>query len=100
MARGKEDRGEVMVFVVRSRVDGKDKTMICSHCKRSRQDANFCFALIGYLKCWGDRPCTDGKNGGHGRDRNPRYSEQKKGKAQTVVLCGSMQPRPYLEAQP
>jgi len=48
MARGKEDRGEVTTFAVRGRVDGKDKTMICFHCKRSRHGANSCFALIGY----------------------------------------------------
>jgi len=28
MTHGKEDRGEVMTFAVRGRVDGKDKTMI------------------------------------------------------------------------
>jgi len=28
MALGKEDRGEVMAFAVRGRVDGKGKTMI------------------------------------------------------------------------
>ena len=46
---------------------GKDKTMICSHCKRSGHDANSCFALIGYPEWWGDRPCTDGRKGGHGK---------------------------------
>jgi len=48
MTRGKEDRGEVIAFAVRGRVNEKDKTMICSHCKRSGDDINFCFALIGY----------------------------------------------------
>ena len=43
MTRVKEDKGEVMTFVVRGRVDGKDKTMICSHCKRSGHDANSFF---------------------------------------------------------
>jgi len=56
-----------MAFDVRGRVDGKDKTMICSHCKRSGHDANSCFALIGYPELWGDRPHTDGNNKGHGR---------------------------------
>jgi len=56
-----------MTFVVRGRVNGKDKTMICSHCKRNEHEANSCFALIGYPEWWGDRPRTDGKNGGHGR---------------------------------
>jgi len=67
MARGKEDKGEVMTFVVRGRVDGKDKTIICSRCKPSGHDANSCFALIGYLEWWGDRLCTDGNTGDRGR---------------------------------
>jgi len=33
-------------------------------------------------------------------DHNPRYSEQKKGQDEAVMLCGIMKPRPYLEAQP
>ena len=33
-------------------------------------------------------------------DHNPRCSEQKKGQTEVMVLCESMQPRPYLEAQP
>ena len=41
---------------------GKDKTNICSNCKRSGHDANSYFTLIGYLEWWGDRPRTDGKN--------------------------------------
>jgi len=41
--------------------------MICSHCKCSGHDTNSCFALIGYPEWWGDRPRTDGKNGGRGR---------------------------------
>jgi len=135
MARGKEDKGEVMAFVVRGRVDGKDKTMICSHCKRSGHDVNSCFALIGYLKWWGDRPRTNGKNEGrgrrsqsslqHGKDKTMIFSNCKRSgmtqilalhsldtliggvidrtlmeRMETVVLCGSMQVRPYLEAQP
>jgi len=46
MARGKEYKGEVMTFAVRSRVDGKDKTMICSHYKHSGHDSNSYLALI------------------------------------------------------
>jgi len=44
----KEDRGKIITVVVRGLGDGKDKTIICSHCKRSGHDANSCFALIGY----------------------------------------------------
>jgi len=67
MACGKEDRGEVITFAVRDIVDGKDKTMICSHYKRSRHDANSCFALIGYPEWWGDRLHINKKNGVCGR---------------------------------
>ena len=48
-------------------MDKKDKTMICSHCKCSGHDANFCFALIRYPEWWADRPRTDSKNEGRGR---------------------------------
>jgi len=37
--------------------------MICSHCKRSGHEVDYCFALTGYLDWWGERPCNDGKNG-------------------------------------
>jgi len=37
-----------MACAIRGRVDGKEKTMICSYCKCSGHDANSCFALIGY----------------------------------------------------
>jgi len=79
MAYEKEDRGEVMTFVVCGRMDGKDKTMICSHCKRSGHDANSCFALIGYPEWWGDRLNTDGKNGGHGRGSQSSLQRTEKG---------------------
>jgi len=67
MTRGKEDKGEVIAFAIRGRVDGKNKTMICFHCKLSGHDTNSCFALVGYPKWWGDRPHIDRKNGVHGR---------------------------------
>jgi len=68
-----------MAFVVRGRVDGKDKTMICSHCKCSGHDTNSCFALIRYPKWWGDRQHTDGKNGGRGRGSQYSLQQTKKG---------------------
>jgi len=74
MTYGKEDRGEVMTFTIHGRVDRKDKTMICSHYNRSGHDIYSYFALIGYLKWWGDRPHTDEKN--EGRDRGSQSSLQ------------------------
>jgi len=49
VARGKEERGEVMAFPVRGQMDRKDKSVVCSHSKRSGHEAESCFALIGYL---------------------------------------------------
>jgi len=74
MARGKEDRGEVIAFAARGRVDEKDRPMICSHCKRSGYDTNSCFALIGY-PCGGVIDCalTERMEVVVG-DRDPRYS--------------------------
>ena len=48
-------------------MDGKDKTIIWSHCKRIGHDVNSFFALIGYLEWWGYKPRTDSKNEGRGR---------------------------------
>jgi len=69
---------------------GKDKTMICSHYKRSGHDANSCFALIGYPEWWGDRPHTSEKNGGRGRRSQSSLQQTKKWQTKVVVLCGSM----------
>jgi len=71
-----------MAFAVRGRVDGKEKTMICSHCKRSGHDSNSCFALIGDPEWWGDRLRTDGKNEGRGRGSQ---SSLQHGKHKTMI---------------
>jgi len=123
IACGKEDKGEVIAFAIRGRVDGKDKTMICSHCKCSGHDANSCFALIRYPEWWGDRLHIDKKNGGRGsgsrsslqpgKDKTMICSHCKRSGHDANSCCAligknggygrgsqSMQPRPYLEAQP
>ncbi|RVW31122.1 hypothetical protein CK203_117311 [Vitis vinifera] len=48
--------------------DGKDKTVICSICKRKGHEADSCFQRIGYPKWWGDKPrtTTSGRSGGRG----------------------------------
>ena len=56
-----------MALAVRARRDRKDKTMVCSHCKRTGHESENCFGLIGYPEWWGDRPRSDGKGGGCGR---------------------------------
>jgi len=71
MARSKEGKGEVMVFTVRSRIDGKDKTVVYSHCKHSGHEVEPCFALIRYPDWWGDRPRHDAKVGGRGKGQQP-----------------------------
>lgn len=58
----KEERGEVIGLAVQtnSKTRGcrevKDKSMTCTHCKRSRHEAEFCFQLISYPNWRGDRP--------------------------------------------
>ena len=78
MTRTKEERGSPMSFVVQvggrnSGGDGKDKTVICSNCKRKGHEADSCFQQIGYPEWWDDRPRTTtgglsgGRSGGCGR---------------------------------
>ncbi|XP_021886856.1 uncharacterized protein LOC110806350 isoform X2 [Carica papaya] len=73
IARGKEERSDVMAFVVQGtatycgRSEGKDKNMICSNCKRTSHESDNCFQLIGFPDLWGDRPRGDGKMGNRGR---------------------------------
>jgi len=59
--------------------------MICSHYKRSGHDANSCFALIGYPEWRGDRPYTDGKNGGRGRGSQSSRTEKGADRGRGVV---------------
>jgi len=145
MACGKEDRWEVMAFTIRGRVDGKDKTMICSyykrsghnanscfvlirypewrgdkltdrknegrgrgsqstlqhgkdktmicsHCKRSGHDTNSCFGLIGYPEWWGDRLRTDRKNGGRGRGSQSSLQEKKRVRPRLWFCAGQCRP--------
>ncbi|KAF7816421.1 retrovirus-related Pol polyprotein from transposon TNT 1-94 [Senna tora] len=61
IARAKEDRVEVMALATRTRSDGRDKTLVCSHCNKNGHEAENCFALIGYPEWWGDRARHDGK---------------------------------------
>lgn len=71
-----------MAFAIRGRMDGKDKTMICFHCKCSGHEADSCFAFIGYLEWWGDRPRIDRKNGGRGKGHQPSQQRTEKGACQ------------------
>ena len=68
IARGKDDRGEIMALATRTRPDGKNKSsLLCSHCNRMGHEYETCFALCGYPEWWGDRPRSDGQ--GTGRER-------------------------------
>ncbi|KAK3042287.1 hypothetical protein RJ639_001882 [Escallonia herrerae] len=79
IARGKEERGEAMAFAAQSTItyrgrgEWKDKNVVCSNCKRFGHESENCFLLVGYLKCWGNRPRGDGKAGGHARE-GPSFS--------------------------
>ena len=61
VAQGKEERGEVMAFAVRNRMNKKDKSIVCSYCKRNEHEAESCFALIGYPDWWGEDQVMTGK---------------------------------------
>lgn len=68
ITRGKEERGDIMALVTRTRPDGRNKSsVVCSHCNRTGHASDTCFALHGYPEWWGDRPRSDGKGAGHGR---------------------------------
>jgi len=41
--------------------------MKCAHCGKTGQDIKGCFQLVGYLEWWGDRPKSEGKWNGRGR---------------------------------
>ncbi|XP_075503971.1 uncharacterized protein LOC142541299 [Primulina tabacum] len=67
ITRGKEHRSEAMAFAIqipshsKGRVDGKEKIVACSSCKRTGHDVGSFFELIGYSDWWGDRPRTRGR---------------------------------------
>ena len=91
MTRGREEQGEFVAFVARTRTDGRQQGSmtrtdgqekgICSHCHKSGHEEDNCFALTGYPEWWGDRPRGDerreagrgrGYSGGRGRGRGHR----------------------------
>jgi len=74
-----------MAFAVRSRMDGKDKSGVCSHCKRSGHDTESCFTLIGYPDWWGDRPRNDDKVGGRGMGQQPSQQQTGAGRRRGTV---------------
>ncbi|KAH9779201.1 retrovirus-related pol polyprotein from transposon RE1 [Citrus sinensis] len=69
ITRGKEQQVEAMAFAVQTvtslkgRTESKDKTVLCSNCKRTGHVAESCFQLIGYPDWWGDRPRGGGGRG-------------------------------------
>ncbi|KAJ8645102.1 hypothetical protein MRB53_006850 [Persea americana] len=73
MTRTKEERGNPMSFAIQvgrnSGGEGKDKSIMCTNCKRKGHDAETCFQRIGYPEWWGDRPrtATGGRSSGRGR---------------------------------
>jgi len=67
IAWGKDKRGDAMALAIRARGNGKDNTIVCSHCKRTGHKPENCFALIGYPEWWGDRPRSNGKGESRGR---------------------------------
>lgn len=71
MARTKDEREDIMAltthtnFKTKGRGEVRDKSVTCTHCKRSGHGASDCFQLVGYPDWWGDRP-RDSKPAGRG----------------------------------
>ncbi|KAH9779087.1 retrovirus-related pol polyprotein from transposon RE1 [Citrus sinensis] len=104
ITRGKEQQVEAMAFAVqiatslKGRTESKDKTVLCSNCKRTGHVAESCFQLIGYPNWWGDRPRGGGGRGtgrGQGGQKQPVASggrgrgEQIRANAAQVTTQGS-----------
>ncbi|XP_068491910.1 uncharacterized protein [Phaseolus vulgaris] len=73
MAKSTEERGLVVGLAMQAnykekgRGDVVEKSMTCSHCGKNGHDMKGCFQLIGYPEWWGDRPKSEGKWNGRGR---------------------------------
>ncbi|KAF7810347.1 retroelement pol polyprotein-like [Senna tora] len=61
ITRTKEDRVEVMALAAQVHSDARDKSIVCSHCKKTGHVIENCFALVGYPEWWGDRARGDGR---------------------------------------
>lgn len=42
----------------------KDKSMVCSICRKAGHDDKNCFQVVGYPDWWGDRPRSEGGSSG------------------------------------
>ncbi|XP_068480913.1 uncharacterized protein [Phaseolus vulgaris] len=73
MAKSTEERGLVVGLAMQAnykekgRGDKVEKLMTCSHCGKNGHDIKGCFQLIGYPEWWGDKPKSEGKWNGKGR---------------------------------
>ncbi|XP_068477195.1 uncharacterized protein [Phaseolus vulgaris] len=73
MAKSTEERGLVVGLAMhanykeKGRGDMVEKLMTCSHCGKNGHDMKGCFQLIGYPEWWGDKPKSEGKWNGRGR---------------------------------
>jgi len=91
MTRGREEQGEFVAFVARTRTNERQQGSmtrtdeqekgICSHCHKSGHGEDNCFALMRYPEWWGDRPRGDERrevgrgrrhSGGRGEGRGHR----------------------------
>ena len=68
-----------MSFIVRTRMNGKNKSVVCSQCQRIGHEADSCFALIAYPEWWGHRPRSDVKSGGRSRGQQSSQQRTEKG---------------------
>jgi len=73
VTRGKEDRNEIVSFVVQSvernhgRIESKDQNIICNNYNCSGHDFENYFKLVGYLEWWGEQTRETGQGSSRGK---------------------------------
>ncbi|WVZ24907.1 hypothetical protein V8G54_003451 [Vigna mungo] len=90
VTRGKDEKGEVMAFVVqggsryKDKNGGKEKIGTCIHCNRPGHDSESCFQIIDYPEWWGERPHGQSKGNGRGKPGQHYAGSSGKGREGTA----------------
>ncbi|GJT32189.1 kinase RLK-Pelle-LRR-XI-1 family protein [Tanacetum coccineum] len=97
MMHGKDERPELMALATQNRSEAKNRSVICTECKKTGHSAKNCFEIHRYPEWWGDRPRVDTKRNGAGRGlssgggkgRGGRGSETMNGKFSWIIDSGA-----------
>ncbi|GJX99308.1 retrovirus-related pol polyprotein from transposon TNT 1-94 [Tanacetum coccineum] len=93
MMRRKYERPALMALATQNRSEAKNRSVICTKCKKTRHSAENCFEIHGYPEWWGDRPRVDTKRNGAGRGLSSRREKGRGSRGTTrtnTVQIGSM----------